>query len=376
MRQAEDSWADAWREQSPPARRPPRASRRRLPIVIGLAVILGLLIGIGTDALNSGKSNSPITAGDSKAHCITLAFHYGVLNQAKINAASNLTGVTYNCLSTFANPAPSWKDWVAPWMFSDTNDGWDAWLAASPAHQVVMGMDLVPQAGIDSKNPISWEQPCAAGRFDHYATTLARNLVSYGAGGIVIRLGVEANGSWESDYVGSTAAEMKDWATCFDNEVSAMRAVPGAHFLFVWNPNACTSNIPLSQWYPGDSYVDIIGVDAYDQDCSTRKTVGQEGWAAYSADSAANPQHDPDFPSVSNLEAFATAHGKALSFPEWGIDASTSDDERYVTGMAQLFNSSDFSFESYFDTGTDEIAPLGSAVPNATAAYTRAFGKH
>ena len=37
------------------------------------------------------------------------------------------------------------------------------------------------------------------------ATTLAKNLVSYGAGGIVIRLGIEANGEWEADYTGSRA---------------------------------------------------------------------------------------------------------------------------------------------------------------------------
>ena len=103
------------------------------------------------------------------------------------------------------------------------------------------------------------------------------NLVSYGAGNIVIRLGIEANGTWEADYVGTTNAEMSDWAKCYANEVTAMRAVPGTHFLFVWNPNICTADIPLSRWYPGNSYVDIIGADAYDGDCGTLKTVAQEG---------------------------------------------------------------------------------------------------
>lgn len=373
MRQAEDSWEDSWREESPRSRGRSRISRRQLFSVIGFAAIVGGFVGIILVVLNLGNAKSTITAGDSKAHCITLAFRYGVLSQSKIDAASNLTGVTYNCLSTFANPAPSLSDWEAPWMFSDTNDGWDAWLAANPAHQVVMGMDLIPQSAANAKDPLTWEQPCAAGNYDKYATILAKNLVSYGAGNIVIRLGVEANGSWEADYVGSTATEMKDWATCYDNEVTAMRAVPGAHFLFVWNPNACTTSIPLNGWYPGNSYVDIIGVDAYDQDCSTRKTVGQEGWAAYSTNSAGNPENDPEFPSIVNVEAFAKANGKALSIPEWGIDTSTSDDDRYVTGMAQLFSNSNFSFESYFDTGTDEIAPLGSAIPNATATYSQAF---
>ncbi len=31
-------------------------------------------------------------------------------------------------------------------MFSTTGDNFDSWLAASPAHQVIMGMDLIPQS--------------------------------------------------------------------------------------------------------------------------------------------------------------------------------------------------------------------------------------
>jgi hypothetical protein len=296
------------------------------------------------------------------------------LNQSEIAAANELTNITYNCLSTFANPAPDWTAWEAPWMFSTTSDGWDSWLKANPAHQAVVGIDLIPQSvSNNNKNPLTWEQACAAGSYDAHATALAENLVSYGAGSIVIRLGIEANGSWEADYVGSTAAEMSDWAKCYDNEVSTMRAVPGAHFLFVWNPNVCTANLPLNAWYPGNSYVDIIGIDAYDQDCSTQKTVSQEGWAAYSTDSASNPKNDPNFPSLDNIEAFATANDKPLSFPEWGINSGKSDDSQYVTDMAQFFNNDQFSFESYFDTNDDGIAPLGSTIPNATAAYSQAF---
>ncbi|MGH3245557.1 MAG: glycosyl hydrolase, partial [Trebonia sp.] len=216
-------------------------------------------------------------------------------------------------------------------------------------------------------------QLCAAGSYDQHATALAENLVSYGAGNIVIRLGVEANGAWEADYVGSTAAEMSNWAKCYDNEVTAMRAVTGAHFLFVWNPNVCTTDLPLDKWYPGNSYVDIMGIDAYDLDCSTNKPVELEGWDAYSTDSAANSRNDPNFPSLADMEAFAVTHGKPLSFPEWGIDTGTSDDARYITDMAQVFNNSAFAFESYFDTNTDGIAPLGSTIPSATAAYSQAF---
>ena len=77
------------------------------------------------------KPGGTITAGDSKANCINLNFPGGVLDQSMVSAASNLTGVTYNCLGVFANPMPTWADWETPWMFSTTSDDWDAWLAAS-----------------------------------------------------------------------------------------------------------------------------------------------------------------------------------------------------------------------------------------------------
>jgi hypothetical protein len=290
-----------------------------------------------------------------------------------ITAASRVTGVTYNCLDTFSSHMPAWSDWETPWMFRTQSDGWDAWLAANGAHQVVLGMDLIPQSVSDNNDPLTWEQSCAAGRYDQHATSLARNLVSYGAGDIVIRLGVEANGNWEADYVGSTTAEMTDWAKCYDNEVTAMNAVPGAHFLFVWNPNICVANLPLNEWYPGNSYVDIIGADAYDEDCSTSKAVSQEGWTAYSTDSHTNTPNDPNFPSLANIAAFAQANGKPMSFPEWGLDNGGPDDAAYINGMTQLFNNDDFSFEAYFDTNDDGIAPLGSAIPDGTAAYSHAF---
>ncbi len=290
-----------------------------------------------------------------------------------VNAVTSVTGVTYNCLEMFANPMPTWSDWEQPWMFSTTGDNFDSWLRASSAHQVVMGMDLIPQSVMDNSDPLTWESACAAGSYDPEAVALARNLVSYGAGGIVIRLGIEANGAWEADYTGSSPAELSDWAQCYDNEVTAMRSVPGTHFLFVWNPNICTQDFPLSQWYPGNFYVDIIGADAYDQDCGTLKSVSQEGWSAYANDSSANTPNDPNFPSFNNIEAFAVAHGKPMSLPEWGLGQGTPDDAQYVTDLSQMFNHDDFAFESYFDTNDDGIDPLGADIPNATTAYAEGF---
>jgi hypothetical protein len=184
---------------------------------------------------------------------------------------------------------------------------------------------------------------------------------------LVIRLGTEANGYWETDYVGGTSAEAADWAKCYDNEVTAMKAVAGTDFLFIWNPNACFSSAAdapgLSAWYPGNDDVSIIGADAYDTDCTNDETVAQEGWAAFA--SAGDPALD-------SIEAFAAAHGKPMALPEWGLEPG-KDDPAYVDGIGHMADSEDFAFQSYFDTGDASVATLGSDIPESTAAFRQEF---
>ena len=68
---------------------------------------------------------------------------------------------------------------------------------------------------------------CAAGDYDSYATELGTNLVAAGLQNSVIRLGPEMNGTWETDFMGTTTQEQNLWATCFANEVTAMRQAAG-----------------------------------------------------------------------------------------------------------------------------------------------------
>jgi hypothetical protein len=307
------------------------------------------------------------TAGDSKANCI-YATDGGTIEPALSEVEAQL-GTTFNCVETFADEDPAWTDWVDPWPIRITSDGWDAWLAASPDHQLVLGLNLVPDSVSPTGYPTdtSWEATCDSGAYDTYATQLAENLVAAGAGNSVIRLGKEFNGDWENDYYGTTNAELTAWVQCYQNEVTAMRAVPGAHFLFDWNPNTCTTVFPLSTGYPGNAYVDIIGGDFYDSDCWTGKTASQEGWnELYTIPGNGLAMND--------LVAFANSVGKPISLPEWGIDDGNPDDPAYINGIASIVNDNDTSFQAYFDCACNGIQALGSGIPQATAAYQAAFG--
>jgi beta-mannanase len=143
-----------------------------------------------------------------------------------------------------------------------------------------------------------------------------------------------------------------------------MRSVAGAHFLFDWNPAACDAGFSLSDAYPGDAYVDIIGIDAYDTDCESHASVAEEGWLPYLQSGGEG--------SIASIMNFARVNGKPISFPEWGLVGS--DDPTYVDGIASIIATSDVAYQSYFDCGCDNITPLGSGAPNSLAAYKYAFG--
>jgi hypothetical protein len=321
-----------------------------------------------TTTLPAVGTRGVVTTNDSKTPCIYIDAVNGVFTAAELTAVENATGVNYDCIEIFSDADPTWSSWVNPWPTATPWDGWDAWLAADPSHQLILGQQLIPDSECMSvcADPLVWESACASGAFNSYATELAENLVDEGAGNTVIRLGKEFNGPWENDYFGNTTAEYQAWAECFAQEVTAMRAVPGAHFLFDWNPNTCTQDFPLSAAYPGNAYVDIIGADFYDADCTTDKTAAQEGWSnVFTIPSVQT--------SLSDIAAFAKAQGKPLSIPEWG-EITTTDDTAYMNGVIGVVENDDVAYQSYFDCNCDGITPLGSTIPASTAAYRQAFG--
>lgn len=281
--------------------------------------------------------------------------------------------MSYDCLSVYADNATSWSGWESPWV-DDPSTGYPGF-AASANHTVIVGIQLAPRsvtAPSGSPDPAAWEASCASGSYNGYAKTLAGNLVSAGLGRAVIRLGIEMNGNWEADYAGTTAGEQQAWARCFAQEVSAMRSVSGADFLFDWNVNACVDDDNLSNLYPGNASVDIVGVDAYDAFCN----------GTHPAPSAATFQSlasEPD--GLDAVTSFAASHGKPVSLPEWGTAAipanggsGLGDDGAYVKGIGQWVASNDVAFQTYFDIGDGSILPLTSANPNTLAAYRAAFG--
>jgi hypothetical protein len=314
-------------------------------------------------------SSGLITAGPSRSECITPDIPstvYGLPSvQAAVTAFDNLTHSNVTCLSAYLLSAVTWSQWVNPWV-SNPGEGYSSWVAQKPqSRELVLAMGLIPSGIQTGSNPLSWESACAAGKYNTYVTQFGKNLVAAGLENSVLRLGPEMNGAWEPYFIGTTATEQHRWTQCFDKEVTTLRRVPGEHFLIDWNPNACVANYPYKNYYPGNAYVDIMGLDLYDVGCLTPfKSLTFTQLATETA-------------GLNHFETFAAEKGKPMSLPEWGLSSIPSgDDPGYINGIGAAVDRRNFAFESYFDgTGPNVKALiLSSSTPLSVAAFRNWFG--
>jgi len=321
-----------------------------------------------TTTTTTPSAYSYISAGPSRSECVAPYFTGSGLGalQSAITNFDNVTNTTVTCVSTYLNGAPTWNAWEHPWV-TDPKIGYTSWVAEEPqTRQLVLQVDLIPDSLENVNNPSKWERACADGAYTAHATQLGESLVVAGLQNSVIRLGAEMNGTWEADYVGTTVTDQRLWAKCFAKEVSGIRAAPGGHFLIDWNPNACKYPIPLANFYPGNPYVDIVGLDLFDVACAAPSTP-------YTFSELAR---EPA--GLASFESFASAHRKPMSLPEWALSTVPSgDDPGYINGIGSTFAKGDFAFETYFDGGggKSKALPLGSGTPLSLPAFQKWFGR-
>lgn len=310
-------------------------------------------------ATSKPDTSSALIGGDSKTDCV-----YSANSTDTLQSFEEMVNRTYDCVLVFNDAAPSWAGWDDPWFLSEQgnpNADWESWVTAPGTQREL----IITQGMIPSDVSTNWLQAGAAGAYTGYARTLARNLVAAGLGDSVIRLGHEANDSGSPWFIGTTAQSWRLWDAFWRRTVVAMRSVPGAHFLFDWCINAYWEPTPLADWYPGNDFVNIIGIDAYD--------MGVQA----TADRWSTIYGQPN--GISDVLQFAAAHGKPVSFPEWGLwtpgaanGYGGGDDPAYINGLASVVADNDVAYQSYF-YHLDSAAEL-AADPLSLAAYVQSFG--
>lgn len=198
-------------------------------------------------------------------------------------------------------------------------------------------------------------QEGAAGAYDVYFSTLAKALVAGGQESSIIRIGYEFNGSsfpWAA--LGQAANFTEYWRRIVD----AMRSVPGANFKFVWNPydDNAPSSTDLADYYPGNAYVDLIGLDVYSQ------SVGNNSDSSSMFRALETNPYGLDW-----LSSFAARHHKDLVLPQWGIGdapsqnraAASQEQDGYAIFVADMLHwiaSRDVVEATYWDYGLGAVS--------------------
>ena len=169
----------------------------------------------------------------------------------------------------------------------------------------------------------------ANGQFDAHYKQVASQLKNNGYDRITWRPIWEFEGGWyewgwKSGYQPSAPQYCTDYVAAFRDMVAAIRSVmPQARFTF--NLADGTIMVPNNggDWrdcYPGDDVVDEVAIDTYDG-LRSQKTPADARW-----------QQD-QVPGITDSQAFALAHHKGWSVPEWAIGAM-GDNPLFVKNMA------------------------------------------
>lgn len=101
----------------------------------------------------------------------------------------------------------------------------------------------------------------AAGRDDAYLHSLAQQVDSYGHP-VVLSFAPEANGNWYAWGWSHTPAAV--WVAAWRHVVTAFRQAGAANVTWMWTVNVPFPHSgPVSDYWPGDAYVGMVGVDGY-----------------------------------------------------------------------------------------------------------------
>jgi hypothetical protein len=253
-------------------------------------------------------------------------------------------------------PTDGWK------RIDDPRNQLKAW--AGTAYDIVFTTPMLPRDGVSTL------AAGADGAYDEHWRRFAKAMIDGGRPNARIRLGHEFNHT----HYPWTAAGGKEasFAAYYRRIVTVMRAVPGARFRFTWNVLSGVKTADVERAYPGDAYVDVIGLDLYDG-AGYIKDVN-ERWRKY---------HTQPY-GLDWLVRFASAHKKPMAFDEWALIKSndparrdpkldSGDDTVFINGMIDFFESHNVVYANYFDVntqfGSTNSRIMDGPYPNASATY-------
>lgn len=371
------------------------ANSTALAVLVGGALMLPTLTYAAPTAppLTFQDTNFPMTGAPYLA-----AYRWGAANKTGGAKANEAFAKWLNRLVVWAEdfePTEQWDNNIegGGWQLGE----WSDWKKAVKGRRLVLSVPLLPggwdrsgpKTGAGAGQKVSYEAGARGDYNDHFKH-LAENLVKYGLGDSILRLGWEFNGGW---YTWRASDNPKQWAAYWQQIVKTMRGVPGAEGLkYCWNPATGWLQFPADQAWPGNEYVDLVGLDNYDQSWGTYPppaTATLEEIEARRRKTWDEVTFNGQF-GLKFWRDFAAQHGKPFCLPEWGShqdnDKHGGADNVYYIEQMQKFIADPANhvyFDCYFDVnagdGHHQLSPgingnEKTEFPLASAKFKTLFG--
>jgi hypothetical protein len=311
--------------------------------------------GAGGSASASAVVTVTAAPGPGSSSKSLLGFYKGAGNAPGIASIETWLGKSAPLAEDFL-PGDSWTaiSSTPDWLFN----GW-----SGKPYRLVLGVPIIPDTG-------GTLAAGANGDYNAYYKTLAQNLAAKNRGDSILRLGWEFGGSWYHWHV-ATSADAANYAAYWRQIVNTMRPV-APNLKFDWNPVWGWQAIDPALAYPGDAYVDYVGIDVYDQSWISNYTDATARWNDFMNTTYGGAWH----------KNFAAAHGKQMSFPEWGEAIRSDghgggDDPYFIQQMYNWINANNTGYSVYFmfDAPDGMHDLLDGKFPNSSAQFKQLFSQ-
>lgn len=239
----------------------------------------------------------------------------------------------------------------------DASDYMTAWWSGDPRIHVYSVMPFPAGGSYAAGN---------SGAYDAYLYQMASNMVRNDPDAVV-RPAWEHNGDW---FYWSSNPDPAAYASYFRRFVDIFRSVPGQQFRFDWGVSLRPVAVNAAS-YPGDAYVDYIGMSVYDGSWGVTQADPVSRWTQWLTNAAGLHWH----------RSFAQSHGKLMSYAEWGLSSThysgVDPDNTYFISQFHSWlveNAAMIGYANLLDTDTavgtrHAISTANTMFPNAGATY-------
>lgn len=209
---------------------------------------------------------------------------------------------------------------------------WEEW--ADFEGVLAMSMSMAGPSEVSEAEYDEQMRQCARGEFDDEWRTFAKNARTAGRNGnnTIVSIAQEFNGTWFPWNPART--DMDTWMSCWKHVYTAIHAESDMKVAWVFSASSNTQK--GGDWsvdsaydaYPGDEYVDVLGINRYDFAALGPRT--STNWR----DTCWNEQ------DICHAAQLAREHGKPLAVTEWSIERDEfgyGDNPNFVQMMFGFF---------------------------------------